>query len=59
MLRLDVNATDIEPGFPITASNNVIDYDWVSINDNPYLLPTRSVLEMSFHLRQHGRTKPQ
>jgi hypothetical protein len=49
VLRLDVNATDIEPGFPITASNNVIDYDWVSINDNPYLLPTRSVLEMSFH----------
>jgi hypothetical protein len=49
VLRLDVNATDIDPGFPITASNNVIDYDWVSINDNPYLLPTRSVLEMSFH----------
>jgi hypothetical protein len=49
VLRLDVNATEIDPGFPITASNNVIDYDWVSINDNPYLLPTRSILEMSFH----------
>jgi len=52
VLRIDVNATEIEPGFPISASNNVIDYDWVSINDNPYLLPTRSILEMSFHFGQ-------
>lgn len=49
VLRIEVVATDIDQGFPITASSNVIDYDWVAINDNPYLLPTRSILEMSFH----------
>ncbi|HXM35282.1 MAG TPA: hypothetical protein VN920_08845, partial [Pyrinomonadaceae bacterium] len=58
VLRVDVMATDIDPGFPITASNNMIDYDWVTINENPYLLPTRSVLEMSFHFgNQAGQSR--
>jgi hypothetical protein len=58
VLRIEVVATDIDPGFPITASSNVIDYDWVAINDNPYLLPTRAILEMSFHEgKESGQTR--
>ncbi|HEY6119954.1 MAG TPA: hypothetical protein VIV66_08345, partial [Pyrinomonadaceae bacterium] len=39
VLRFEQIATEIAPGFPITAAHSVIDYDWVSINDQPYLLP--------------------
>ena len=53
VLRLEMIATEIEPDFPITASTNTIDYEWVTINDKPYLLPLRSIVEMSF--RNHGQ----
>jgi hypothetical protein len=39
VLRFEQIAADIAPGFPITAASSTIDYDWVSINDQPYLLP--------------------
>ena len=47
VLRLESIATEIEPGFPVTASANTIDYDWVTIADRQYLLPSRAVLEMT------------
>jgi hypothetical protein len=42
VLRFEQIATDIPGNFPITAASSVIDYDWVNINDNKYLLPTHS-----------------
>ncbi len=39
VLRFEQIATEIAPGFPITAASSIIDYDWVTINDQPYLLP--------------------
>jgi hypothetical protein len=42
VLRFEQIATEIPPDFPITAATNVIDYDWVSINERKYLLPTHS-----------------
>jgi hypothetical protein len=42
VLRFEQIATEIPPDFPITAASSVIDYDWVTINENKYLLPTHS-----------------
>jgi hypothetical protein len=42
VLRFEQIATEIPGDFPITAASTVIDYDWVSINEKKYLLPTHS-----------------
>lgn len=42
VLRFEQIATEIPPDFPITAARTLIDYDWVSINERKYLLPTHS-----------------
>jgi len=47
VLRLEGISTEIEPGFPITAASKVIDYDWVTITDQPHLLPSRAVVELT------------
>jgi hypothetical protein len=47
VLRFEQIATEIPGGFPITAASSIIDYDWVTINDNKYLLPTHSDILMT------------
>jgi hypothetical protein len=42
VLRFEQIATEIPIDFPITAASSLIDYDWVSINEHKYLLPTHS-----------------
>jgi hypothetical protein len=42
VLRFEQVATEIPAGFPITAASSVIDYDWVTIGERKYLLPTHS-----------------
>jgi hypothetical protein len=42
VLRFEQIAMEIPGDFPITAASSVIDYDWVTINENKYLLPTHS-----------------
>jgi hypothetical protein len=42
VLRFEQIATEIPADFPIRAASSLIDYDWVTINENKYLLPTRS-----------------
>jgi hypothetical protein len=42
VLRFEQIATEIPADFPITAASSLIDYDWVTINENKYLLPTHS-----------------
>lgn len=55
VLRLEDISTEIEPGFPITAASKIIDYDWVTINEQPHLLPSRAVVELTAHER--GQTE--
>jgi len=44
VLRFEQIATEIPGDFPMTAASTLIDYDWVSINERKYLLPTHSVV---------------
>ncbi len=47
ILRLEQISTEIEPGFPITAASQVIDYDWVTINQQQHLLPSHASVELT------------
>ena len=47
VLRFEQIATEIPGNFPITAASTVIDYDWVTISENKYLLPTHSQILMT------------
>ncbi len=42
VLRFEQIATEISPDFPITAASTLIDYDWVIIGENKFVLPIRS-----------------
>ena len=55
VLRLEDISTEIDPGFPITAASKVIDYDWVTINEQQHLLPSRAVVELTDRVR--GQTE--
>jgi hypothetical protein len=47
VLRLESISTEIPAGFPVTAANRTIDYDWVTIAERQYLLPSRAVIELT------------
>lgn len=47
VLRLEDVATTIPAGFPVTAKSSRIDYDWVTINEKQYLLPSNAELKMT------------
>jgi hypothetical protein len=48
VLRVESAAYDIPQDFPITASTNTIDYEWVNIpGQGDYLLPSHAVLVMT------------
>jgi hypothetical protein len=58
VLRFEQIATEIPGGFPITAATSIIDYDWVVIGENKYLLPTNSeVLLTIVNSRQTRQTR--
>jgi hypothetical protein len=42
VLRFEQIATEIPADYPIRAGSSLIDYDWVTIAENKYLLPTHS-----------------
>lgn len=44
VLRFEQIATEIPSDFPIRAASSLIDYDWVTISDRKYVLPTHSVI---------------
>jgi len=56
VLRFEQVAMDIPVGFPITAAGSLIDYDWVTIGENKYLLPSHSEILMT---RSDGRMSRQ
>ncbi len=44
VLRFEQIATEIPSDFPIRAASSLIDYDWVTISERKYLLPSHSVI---------------
>jgi hypothetical protein len=53
VLRVENIATEIESGFPVTAASRLIDYDFVAINNEQYLLP--SISDVRLTVRQDKR----
>lgn len=47
VLRVESNATDIPVDFRVRAAKRTIDYDWVSINNEKYLLPILSDVRLT------------
>jgi hypothetical protein len=47
VLRLENIATDIPAGFPVTAASSLVDYDWATIAEKQYLLPSRAEIILS------------
>lgn len=47
VLRVETIATEIPPGFPVTAASRLIDYDWVQIYDQKYLLPSYADIQLT------------
>ena len=47
VLRVESSATEIPSDFVIRAANRTIDYDWVDINKEKYLLPTISDVRLT------------
>jgi hypothetical protein len=54
VLRFEQIATEIPAYFPITAASSVVDYDWVTISDKQYLLP--SLANIFITSNQRGQT---
>lgn len=48
VLRVESEATEIPDTFPIRSAKRVIDYDWVKISDEKYLLPSLSDVRLTF-----------
>lgn len=47
VLRIESEATEIPETFRIRSANRTIDYDWVTISDERYLLPTISDVRLT------------
>jgi hypothetical protein len=47
VLRVESAATEIPETFPIRSASRLIDYDWVSINGEKYLLPSQSDVRLT------------
>lgn len=46
VLRIQMNAENIPPSFPITAAGTRLDYDYIEISDIPFLLPLKARVTM-------------
>lgn len=47
VLRIESSATEIPAEFPITSAKRVIDYDWTTISEERFLLPTLSDVRLT------------
>jgi hypothetical protein len=54
VLKIESEATDIPSDFPCPTAKRNIDYDWVTISDQKYLLPLLSDVRLT--VRDHGKT---
>jgi len=46
VLRLEQSMNDIPSGFPVTLSENAVEYDWVRIGEKRYLMPVHAEVLM-------------
>jgi hypothetical protein len=53
-LRVETTATEIPSNFPVKAASRTIDYDWVTISDQKYLLPLTADVQLT--ARYYGET---
>lgn len=51
VLRIESEATEIPADFPVRSAKRTIDYDWVSISDQKYLLPLLSDVRLTSRQR--------
>ena len=42
VLRIEESSNEIPAGFPVTLSENAVEYDWATIGGQRYLLPVRA-----------------
>lgn len=54
VLRFETTATDIPSDFPIQGSKSLLEYNWVTINNEKYLLPSVSENRLTY---KDGRNK--
>lgn len=47
ILRMENISTEIPTDFPVTAGSSMIDYDWVTIAEQTYLLPSRAEIKLT------------
>ena len=47
VLRVESFATEIPESFPIRSASRFIDYDWVTINDEKYMMPSLSDVRLT------------
>jgi hypothetical protein len=47
VLKIESEATEIPEAFPIRSARRVIDYDWVTISEERYLLPSLSDVRLT------------
>lgn len=52
VLRIESEATEIPDTFPIRTARRNIDYEWVKISDEKYLLPSLSDVRLTFRERR-------
>jgi hypothetical protein len=55
VLRFEQIATEIPADFPITAASSLVDYDWVTIADKSYLLPSHADIYITSAYRGETR----
>ncbi len=48
VLKIESEATEIPESFPIRSARRVIDYEWVTISDEKFLLPSLSDVRLTF-----------
>ena len=48
VLRVESNANELPSDFPVRSAKQTIDYDWVIISDQKYLLPVLSDVRLTF-----------
>jgi proteasome lid subunit RPN8/RPN11 len=47
VLRIENISSEIPVDFPVTAASSMIDYDWATIADKQYLLPSRAIITLA------------
>ena len=53
VLRVESTATEIPDNFPVRSAKRIINYEWVKINEQNYLLPSLSDIRLTFRRQRN------